>query len=54
MVSVNDLSTLVDYLLGFESKNSDGGFNLLGADADGDGVVGISDISTVVDILLHF
>lgn len=54
VVSVNDLSTLVDYLLGFESKNSDGGFNLLGADADGDGVVGISDISTVVDILLHF
>ena len=49
-VTINDVTVLIDYLLG----NNDGSiFVPDGADADKDGQIGINDVSVIIDYLLH-
>ena len=47
-VNIEDLSTLIDVLLGSVLANYDTG----AADVDRDGSIGISDVSALIDILL--
>ena len=49
MVSVSDVTMLVDYILG----NTDEGFILKSADITGDGVISVSDVTQLVDNILH-
>ena len=53
VVSISDVSTLIDFLLGNEPA-PERDVNMLGADVDEDGVVGISDVSALIDLLLNF
>ena len=48
-VTIADVSTLVDYLLG----NPVDPFNTLNADADEDGEIAIADVSALIDYLLN-
>ncbi len=47
-VTIDDLTILIDYLLGFVHD----GFNIRGADMDGDGVIGITDVTALIDFLI--
>ena len=47
-VTINDVTTLIDYLLSDNAKAID----LLGADADSDGRVSINDVTTLIDFML--
>jgi hypothetical protein len=47
-VNIEDLSTLIDVLLGSVLANCDPA----AADVDRDGSIGISDVSALIDILL--
>lgn len=47
-VDINDLTCLIDYLLGMDPA----GFSVYGADLDGDGKISIADVTMLVDFLL--
>jgi hypothetical protein len=49
MVTVGDISTLIDILLG----QGTGNINELNADANGDGLITIADVAALIDILLE-
>ena len=49
-VSIEDVTTLIDYLLGVLPQDAD--FNELAADFDGDGVIDINDVTGIIDKLL--
>ena len=48
IVSINDITTLIDYLLGNVDEINDG------ADFDEDGVIGINDLTSIIDFLLSY
>ena len=48
IVNIDDVTTLIDYLLGTTPSE----FNELAADVDGDGKINIDDVTTLIDILL--
>ena len=46
---IADVSTLIDYLLGYDPQP----INLSAADIDSDGEVSIADVSALIDLLLN-
>ena len=49
MVTVNDVTAIIDYVLGVNVE----GINFLGADFDGDGYITISDVTDLIDFIMH-
>ena len=47
-VAINDVTTLIDYLLGGQLEH----FNVLNADVNQDGRIAISDVTSLIDLLL--
>ena len=48
-VSVSDVTSLVNHILGNQDEN----FDVKNADLNGDGTISVNDVTTLVDIILH-